>query len=119
MNIFKYSEAEKHAIATFLGGPYELITAIFWTVVAFGAMWAVFSPKVRDTTLERLALSFISICAFSRAFFVIERGLVPLDAMLIAGSLALYCIIIWWKHYIYLPKRRYNDFIERREGGKK
>jgi len=109
--LFEFSEYEKYMIAHWVGRPYEVVCALAWLFVGFATIWATFSPKIRDTVCERIALAFISISSFSRAFFVFDGGMVPFDGVLTAVSIALYCAVIWFKHQRLYHKR----FLRRRD----
>ena len=78
---------------------HAIISCASWFVVGIGGLYAVFSPKVRDTTAERLALSCISIFAFATSVRVVRQGWVSEGGMMLSAAMACYVIVIIYKHW--------------------
>jgi hypothetical protein len=105
-------------VGAFVQNPWADLAAIGWLVVALSAIWATFHRDIRDTTLERISLALICIGSFARAFFIFGRGEIPIDGAVAPIALAIYAVIIWYKHTFVIPKRRRNS-PERRAERKK
>lgn len=71
-----------------------ILMFVFWLIVAAGATWAVFSPTVRDTALERLALACVALSATGAACRAIFANPLPNGALFVGGSLAFYIVAI-------------------------
>ncbi|HEX8549912.1 MAG TPA: hypothetical protein VF681_00015 [Abditibacteriaceae bacterium] len=95
--------------STYVEHPYVAVAAVAWFIVGCLSTWAIFSPRVRDTTLERVALTGIAFGSFSRVFFVLGRGEIPWDGVLTSVSIAFYCIVIWHKNKYVIPKRKRKE----------
>jgi hypothetical protein len=104
--LLAYYPYEKFVVSYVVGRPFEMVTAIAWMLVGIGAIWATFSPLIRDSVWERIALACVSLGAFSRAFYVANMGVVPLDAMFSAVAVAFYCIVIYAKHQLARRRKR-------------
>lgn len=85
-------------LAVLVHYPLELVSTVAWLIVGCACVWAVLSPSIEDTTLERIALSLISISSFSAAFCIIYRGMVYYDVAAVSVSIAFYCVTIYIKH---------------------
>lgn len=93
---------------TYIVTAHAIVSCFCWIVVGAGGLYAVFSPKVKDTTAERLALSCISIFAFATAFRVIKQGWISEGYLMMSMAFAFYVVVIIYKHwnnvYHKLPK---------------
>ena len=78
---------------------HAVLSVICWSVVGIGAMVAVFSRTVKDTTSERLFLAGISLGAFATACRVIRQGWVSEGALFLSAMFAGYILSIIWKHW--------------------
>jgi len=74
------------------------LASLFWLVVAFGATAAVFSKRIRDTTMERLGLGGVAIGAFAAAWRSFRGAFVSDGGLLLSGFLALYVVAVVAKH---------------------
>jgi hypothetical protein len=77
---------------------HAVLSIVCWCVVGLGATVAVFSPTVRDTTAERLALAAIAMGAFATACRVIRQGWISEGGLFLSAALAFYVVAIVWKH---------------------
>jgi len=112
-----YIYFENYMIAQVILFPWSLLCVAAWAVVALGTTWAVFSPKIRDTVLERIALSIISVAACSRAYYIWETKAVSIDGTVVALALGFYVLVLYWKHCFVIPRmrswpKRGNDFVD-------
>lgn len=74
------------------------LSVICWLIVAGGAGLAVFARGIRDTTLERIGLSAVSITAVGTACRIIERGWTTDGGTAMAVAMAGYVIAVTLKH---------------------
>ena len=97
------------SLSVYVEKPLVTQAALAWAVTAFFATWGVLARYIRDTLLERIALAMISLGGFSRAFFIIGRGEIPLDGAITAYACCLYAIAIWYKYKIKIPRQRAQE----------
>lgn len=83
---------------TLIGTAHIFIASLAWFVFGCGAAYAVFSPKVKDTTAERIALCAVSMFAFGTSYRVYTQDWVSEGGMWFAVALASYVCIIIYKH---------------------
>jgi len=91
---------------------HAIFSVFFWCIAGFGATFAVFSTQIKDTTFERVALSFIAINTFATAARVIKNGWISEGGMLLSFSLALYVVAIIckkWKPERVMPTDKEMD----------
>ena len=74
------------------------LSAACWMVVAFGALAAVFSDKIKDTVTERFALAWVSIGAVAAAGRVVYLGQISDTALFVSTGLAAYVIAVARKY---------------------
>lgn len=77
---------------------HAVISSICWFIVGCGATYAVFSPKIRDTFWERVALSAVALCSVGTAFRVGRQGWISEGFLMMSIALAIYVIVIVGKH---------------------
>lgn len=68
-----------------------------WLVVALGALWAVFSPRVDDTAPERLMLAWVCIGSLAASARVLYLGVVSDTALFVALGLAGHTVLAVWR----------------------
>ena len=98
VTFFEYKKYETYFVSHMVDRDLEIVCAAAWFFVGIATIWATFSPKIKDTVLERIAIAFVSITSFSRAIYVFTMGNVALDGVLTAIAIAMYCVVIWNKH---------------------
>lgn len=77
---------------------FVTIAAALWVVVSIGFAIAVFSPKIRDTTWERIALGCVSVTAAGNACRVLLLGWVNEGGLVHAAAMALLVVVLVRKH---------------------
>jgi len=86
-------------VNTYIVTAHAIVSSLCWIIVGIGGGYAVFSPKVKDTTAERLALSCISLFAFATAFRVIKQGWISEGYLMMSMAFAFYVVVIIYKHW--------------------
>lgn len=79
------------------------VSVLCWAVVAVGAACAIFSPRIQDTLLERIALAAVSFCAIAAAWRAFASGWVTNTGYLISIAFAFYVIAVFRKHALQPP----------------
>lgn len=82
-----------------------VVAAFCWIVIAGCAAMAVYSRRIQDTTMERLALSIVSIGALGSACRIVQQGWISDGAWFTSAGLAFYCVVVVWKHLPHPVKR--------------
>lgn len=77
---------------------HAVISSICWFIVGCGATYAVFSPKIRDTFWERVALSAVALCSVGTSFRVGRQGWISEGFLMMSIALAIYVVVIVAKH---------------------
>lgn len=72
--------------------------AIGWLICSVTAGLAVFSPTIKDTILERIGLSGISICTLGVAYKAIIYDEITPGGIMLGLSVGGYCAAILLKH---------------------
>lgn len=74
------------------------LSSLFWLVLAIGATVAVFSKRIRDTTMERLGLAGVAIGALAAAWRTLRGSAVTDGSLWLSGFIALYVVAVIAKH---------------------
>ena len=89
---------------------YGALSALCWLVVGLGATVAVYSPRIKDTTMERAGLSAVALACFASAWQAFRLDFYDAPATLLtSGSLAFYVVALVVKHRKSEPPKRPND----------
>ena len=89
---------------------YGAFSALCWMIVGIGATLAVYSPRVKDTTLERCGLAAVAIACIASAWHAITQDYARAPAgLLTSGALAFYVIALLLKHNRKEPPKLPND----------
>lgn len=78
---------------------HAIISCVSWFIIGSGALYAVFSTKIKDTTAERLGLSCISITAFATSVRVVRQGFVSEGWMMLSVAIAYWVIVVVYKNW--------------------
>lgn len=89
------------------------LAVLCWVVVAIGWGAAIFSPRINDSWLERLALAWVSIGACAAAWRALSFGWITNTGWLISMGLALHVVAVYLKHL--RQKRREHELELTRE----
>lgn len=82
---------------------HAAVSVACWFITAAGATVAVFSRKINDTVLERVALAAIAIGAIGTGCRIIKAGWITDGGLWISMALAFYVCVIFVKHWKRLP----------------
>lgn len=82
-----------------------VMAAVCWLIVAGAAALAVYSCRIRDTVLERIGLSIVSIGALGTAWRIVQQGWITDGAWFTAFGFAFYAGVLLWKHLPHPVKR--------------
>jgi len=82
---------------------WAVLAFICWLVVAGGAVLAVFSKSINDTTLERVGLAAVCLTATGAACRIFVAGWASAGDAALAASAAFYVAAVTAKH-IRTPK---------------
>ncbi|WP_454676500.1 hypothetical protein [Achromobacter marplatensis] len=77
---------------------WAVLAFVCWLVVAGGAVLAVFSKSVKDTTLERVGLAAICLTATGAACRIFVAGWASAGDAALAASAAFYVAAVTAKH---------------------
>lgn len=77
---------------------HAVISSISWFIVGCGATYAVFSPRIRDTFWERVALSAVALTCVGTSFRVGRQGWISEGFLIMSVAMALYVVVIVAKH---------------------
>jgi len=83
---------------------WAVMAFVCWLVVAGGAVLAVFSKSINDTTLERVGLAAVCLTATGAACRVFVAGWASTGDAALAASAAFYVAAVTVKH-IRTPKQ--------------
>jgi len=83
---------------------WAVLAFICWLVVAGGAVLAVFSTSIKDTTLERVGLAAVCLTATGAACRIFVAGWASAGDAALAASAAFYVAAVTAKH-IRTPKQ--------------
>lgn len=83
---------------------WAVLAFVCWLVVAGGAVLAVFSKSINDTTLERMGLAAVCLTATGAACRIFVAGWASAGDAALAASAALYVAAVTVKH-IRTPKQ--------------
>ncbi|WP_454674832.1 hypothetical protein [Achromobacter pestifer] len=83
---------------------WAVMAFVCWLVVAGGAVLAVFSKSVNDTTLERVGLAAVCLTATGAACRIFVVGSASAGDAALAASAAFYVAAVTVKH-IRMPKQ--------------
>jgi len=72
--------------------------AIGWLICSVTAGLAVFSPTIKDTILERIGLSGISICALGVSYKALIYDEITPGGIMLGLSVGGYCLAVLLKH---------------------
>lgn len=75
------------------------ISACCWAIVCAGATTAIFSARINDTLLERIALACIAIMALAAGWRAMVYGWVTNTGWLVSMALAFYVVAVFVKHW--------------------
>ena len=78
---------------------HAIISVAGWCIVSVVSGAAVFSPTVKDTTLERIGLSLISLATLAAAFRVFWQGWVSEGYLFLSSAFAFYALAVAYKHW--------------------
>lgn len=82
----------------YIATTHAVVSCICWFIVGCGATYAVFSPKVKDTLWERIALSAVGLFSIGTSFRVGRQGWITEGFLFISVALAFYVLIVIIKH---------------------
>lgn len=82
---------------------WAVLAFVSWLIVAGGAVLAVFSRAVKDTTFERIGLAAVCLTATGAACRVVVAGWASAGDAALAASAAFYVAVVTAKH-IRTPK---------------
>lgn len=77
---------------------WAVLAFVSWLIVAGGAVLAVFSRAIKDTTLERIGLAAVSITATGAACRIFIAGWASAGDAVLAASTAFYVAAVTVKH---------------------
>lgn len=77
---------------------WAVLAFVSWLIVAGGAVLAVFSRAIKDTTLERIGLAAVSITATGAACRIFIAGWASAGDAVLAASAAFYVAAVTVKH---------------------
>lgn len=83
---------------------WAVMAFVCWLVVAGGAVLAVFSKSINDTTLERVGLAAVCLTATGAASRIFVAGWASAGDAALAASAAFYVAAVTVKH-IRTPKK--------------
>lgn len=83
---------------------WAVMAFVCWLVVAGGAVLAVFSKSINDTTLERVGLAAVCLTATGAACRIFVAGWASAADAALAASAAFYVAAVTVKH-IRTPKQ--------------
>ena len=83
---------------------WAVLAFVCWLVVAGGAVLAVFSKSIKDTTLERVGLAAVCLTATGAACRIFVAGWASAGDAALAASAAFYVAAVTAKH-IRSPKQ--------------
>lgn len=77
---------------------------ICWLIVALGAVFAIFSSKIKDTVHERVSLSIIALGAAGASYRIYEQGWTTDGGRVLAIGAAYYVITLIVKKWNDRPE---------------
>ena len=77
---------------------WAVLAFVCWLVVAGGAVLAVFSKSINDTTLERMGLAAVCLTATGAACRIFVAGWASAGDAALAASAAFYVAAVTVKH---------------------
>lgn len=77
---------------------WAVLAFVSWLIVAGGAVLAVFSRAIKDTTFERIGLAAISLTATGAACRIFMAGWASAGDAALAASAAFYVAAVTAKH---------------------
>lgn len=77
---------------------WAVLAFVSWLIVAGGAVLAVFSRAIKDTTFERIGLAAVSLTATGAACRVFIAGWASAGDAALAASAAFYVAAVTAKH---------------------
>ena len=87
-----------------------VFSALCWFFVGLGATIAVFSPRIKDTTMERAGLSAVALACFASAWQAFRLDFYEAPAALFTSvALAFYVVALVLKHHAPEPPKRPYD----------
>ncbi|BEG78485.1 hypothetical protein HBIAX_05587 [Achromobacter xylosoxidans] len=77
---------------------WAVLAFVSWLIVAGGAVLAVFSRAIKDTTFERIGLAAVSLTATGAACRIFMAGWASAGDAALAASAAFYVAAVSAKH---------------------
>lgn len=77
---------------------WAVLAFVSWLIVAGGALLAVFSRAIKDTTFERIGLAAVSLTATGAACRIFVAGWASAGDAALAASAAFYVAAMTAKH---------------------
>ncbi|GAB1830119.1 hypothetical protein MyNCGM70_29970 [Achromobacter xylosoxidans] len=77
---------------------WAVLAFVSWLIVAGGAVLAVFSRTIKDTTFERIGLAAVSLTATGAACRIFIAGWASAGDAALAASAAFYVAAVTAKH---------------------
>lgn len=77
---------------------WAVLAFVSWLIVAGGAVLAVFSRAIKDTTFERIGLAAVSLTATGAACRIFMAGWASAGDAALAASTAFYVAAVTAKH---------------------
>lgn len=77
---------------------WAVLAFVSWLIVAGGAVLAVFSRAIKDTTFERIGLAAVSLTATGAACRIFIAGWASAGDVALAASAAFYVAAVTAKH---------------------
>ncbi len=77
---------------------WAVLAFVSWLIVAGGAVLAVFSRAIKDTTFERIGLAAVSLTATGAACRIFIAGWASAGDAALAASAAFYVAAVTAKH---------------------
>lgn len=77
---------------------WAVLAFVSWLIVAGGAVLAVFSRAIKDTTFERIGLAAVSLTATGAACRIFLAGWASAGDAALAASAAFYVAAVTAKH---------------------
>ncbi|CAB3947247.1 hypothetical protein [Achromobacter dolens] len=77
---------------------WAVLAFVSWLIVAGGAVLAVFSRAIKDTTFERIGLAAVSLTATGAACRIFMAGWASAGDAALAASAAFYVAAVTAKH---------------------